>query len=397
MKYIYFFYGLSFFTLGISVVFYPRKGSEFVIAKNLIYIALFGIAHGMYEWAEMFAVSFDSAEIRALNAFGLVLLPLSYFFLILFGIKSLVRDDAPLPAIQMVPAGLLILWIIMTVANTQHLLMGNIWARYLLGLPGTVLTACALFKQLPVLWKVKIAVDVNVRAAAWAFLLYGVFSGMIVPDAGFFPASVINYSLVAGLTGIPIQVFRTVCAVIIAYNIISMLSLFVWESREKLHILSIQDELTGLLNRRGFFTLVEQQIKIAKRQKCNLMLFIVDVDDLKKINDSMGHEEGDTAIIEIAAILRESFRESDIVGRIGGDEFAILHIDGPDCNLKAPADRLQTNIARHNDQARQRKYRLSMSIGMAWCASDADYSINDLMGQADGVMYEQKRNKKNRN
>ena len=95
----------------------------------------------------------------------------------------------------------------------------------------------------------------------------------------------------------------------------------------ELHTISLTDELTGLCNRRGFITLAGQQLKIAARTKKDMLLFFADLDKMKHINDTLGHQAGDIALVEAAAILKEVFRESDIMGRMGGDEFAILAID----------------------------------------------------------------------
>jgi hypothetical protein len=262
MTYIYFFCGLSFFTLGISFIFYPKKGSEFRIAKTLVFMALFGIFHGIQEWAEMFSLMHNPAESIALKVLCLVLSPLSHFFLATFGIKSLLRDDASLLAIQAIPAGLFVLWFILTAFANQHSLMGNIWARYLLGIPATVLTGYALLKQSAAFRQMKAHISRNLSMAAFMFFLYGILTGLVVPGAGFFPASVINNTLITGATGIPVQVFRTVCAIVITYNMISILSVFAWETQEHLRSLSLKDELTGLLNRRGFFAMAEQQINM---------------------------------------------------------------------------------------------------------------------------------------
>jgi len=116
------------------------------------------------------------------------------------------------------------------------------------------------------------------------------------------------------------------------------------------------------------------------------------MDNLKQINDTLGHAEGDVAIIETAAILRKSFRESDIIGRIGGDEFAVLYVENTGGNLAASVDRLQNNFALHHEQGKK-KYRLSISVGTALCDAAGLYSINELIKQADDIMYEQKRGK----
>jgi diguanylate cyclase (GGDEF)-like protein len=393
MIYVYFFYGLSFFTLGISIIFYPKNGSEFRIAKTLVFMALFGIFHGIQEWAEMFGLMHYPVESITLKILCLILLPLSYYFLATFGIKSILKDDASLLAIQAIPVSLFALWFILTVSADQHSLMGSIWARYLLAIPATVLTGCALLKQSAAFSQMKPYISRNFSTAAFIFFLYGILTGLVVPNAGFFPASIINYTFVAGTTGIPVQVFRMVCAIIITYNMTSILSVFVVETQERLRSLSLKDELTGLLNRRGFFTLAEQQLAIAKRQKRRIRLNVGDMDNLKKINDTLGHAEGDRALIETAAILRESFRQSDIIARIGGDEFAILQIENMAGDQTEPTPRLQNTIALHNDQAKH-PYRLSLSVGSSFCEPGEVCSINDLVKQADEMMYKKKKIKK---
>lgn len=157
--------------------------------------------------------------------------------------------------------------------------------------------------------------------------------------------------------------------------------------------LSITDHLTGLYNRRGFMTLAEQQIKIAKRIKKGsvLMLLFADLDKMKSINDNLGHKKGDMALIEVASILKKAFRESDIIARIGGDEFAVLGIIQKDdfCTCES---RLQEQIDIHNAYE-NRDYTISLSVGTACSDPEKRYSIDELMSKADKLMYEQKRSK----
>ena len=84
------------------------------------------------------------------------------------------------------------------------------------------------------------------------------------------------------------------------------------------------DELTGLYNRRGFFNVAEQQIRLAFRMKKELLLFFIDLDHFKKINDEYGHRAGDQALVDLTGILKATFRDSDILGRVGGDEFVVM-------------------------------------------------------------------------
>ena len=168
------------------------------------------------------------------------------------------------------------------------------------------------------------------------------------------------------------------------------------QMEEEIKRLSITDPLTGLYNRRGFLTLAEQHLKVSERIKRGSILLFADLDDLKIINDTQGHRKGDEALIEAAAIFKEVFRESDVIARMGGDEFAILALETSLVPREAPGvltDRLQQCIALHN--ARQdRDYTISMSIGVVFHDLSTPCFIDDLMSRADALMYEQKKRKR---
>ena len=160
--------------------------------------------------------------------------------------------------------------------------------------------------------------------------------------------------------------------------------------QEKLRILSITDELTGLYNRRGFFTLAEEFLKLSKRQRTGIFMLYADVDNLKMINDTAGHQEGDQALCDIAAILQTTYRESDIIARIGGDEFVVLPIGTTGANIEKIISRLQRNIENHN-AARESSHALSLSLGTSFYDPGRPSSVDELITLADKLMYEQKR------
>jgi diguanylate cyclase (GGDEF)-like protein/PAS domain S-box-containing protein len=161
---------------------------------------------------------------------------------------------------------------------------------------------------------------------------------------------------------------------------------------EKLQSMSLVDDLTGLNNRRGFLALAQQQLKIAERTKQKVLLFFTDLDNLKQINDTSGHQEGDNALVETAAILKETFRKSDIMGRVGGDEFAVLAIDSTDETGDVLRNRLQSALDAFS-KLKSRKYTLSLSTGVARSDPENPSSLDELMTRADKLMYEQKRTK----
>ena len=164
-------------------------------------------------------------------------------------------------------------------------------------------------------------------------------------------------------------------------------------AEEMLRLLSLTDELTGLYNRRGFSTLSEQQFKIANRDRKPLLLVSADLDGLKDINDTFGHAEGDLALVETAAILRECVRKSDIVARIGGDEFVLLLTGGDEgFDTQKLIDRLEKLMEKHN-RKRNREWKIQISIGFARRSPDSGQSLDDLIVRADRMMYEQKKKK----
>ena len=162
--------------------------------------------------------------------------------------------------------------------------------------------------------------------------------------------------------------------------------------QEQLRALSLVDELTGLYNRRGFLTLAQQQLKLANRTKRGMLLLFADLDDLKGINDTLGHHEGDLALIQTANTLKDAFRESDIIGRIGGDEFAVLAIGASKESAEILTTRLQERLEARNAKANPR-YKLSLSAGIAYYDPECPCSIDELLARADRLMYEQKRGK----
>lgn len=177
-------------------------------------------------------------------------------------------------------------------------------------------------------------------------------------------------------------------------QIVSCLDITKQKILEKnLEKLNLTDELTGLYNRRGFIMLATQQIKIAERAKKGMLLFFIDLDHMKDINDSLGHQAGDMAIIEAASIMKDVFRESDILGRIGGDEFAVLAIDTTDEIKNILITRLNKTIATYNS-IKDRKYMLSFSVGVSCYDPNNPVDLDTLMSSADDLMYREKRNKK---
>lgn len=156
-----------------------------------------------------------------------------------------------------------------------------------------------------------------------------------------------------------------------------------------LRALSMTDDLTGLYNRRGFIALAEQQLRLAARNSQGMLLLFLDLDGLKQINDTFGHDEGNQALLDTAQILRRTFRACDILARLSGDEFAVLAVDTDAAAAEAIVRRLREQLRLHNLRS-ERPYELSFSVGVASYAPFEQPTLAALVKQADERMYADK-------
>ncbi len=153
--------------------------------------------------------------------------------------------------------------------------------------------------------------------------------------------------------------------------------------------LALTDELTGLYNRRGLMAVAERQMRLGRRTGRGMLLFMMDVNGLKSINDSFGHLEGDCALKRTSAVLEETFRDSDVMARLGGDEFAVLAIEAAGHSEPTIKARLFERLK--SISAEQSRYEISLSVGVARFDPRKVTSIGELMVKADQAMYEEKR------
>jgi diguanylate cyclase (GGDEF)-like protein len=158
--------------------------------------------------------------------------------------------------------------------------------------------------------------------------------------------------------------------------------------------LALTDELTGLCNRRGFMAIAERQLKIGHRTGRGILLFFMDIDGMKEINDSFGHGEGDRALKRMAKALKMTFRDSDVIARLGGDEFAVLAIEASDNSEAAIRARLSEDL--RSVSAGESRYTINLSLGAVRINICSNASIGEWMVRADQAMYEQKRRRLSR-
>lgn len=162
------------------------------------------------------------------------------------------------------------------------------------------------------------------------------------------------------------------------------------ELQEELRRLATIDPLTGLANRRGFFALAEHMLLVAARTRCAVALLFIDTDGLKRVNDELGHSLGDAVLVEVADVIRETVRTSDVAGRIGGDEFCVLLVGDPELDAERAVRRLRDTETTHNARP-GRRFRVSMSIGLTVLPAGRSVTLEELIDAADEAMYADKR------
>jgi PAS domain S-box-containing protein len=235
MIFVWFIYGLAFFILGLSIIVYPKKDSAFKLAKYFWWVAAFGILHGVNEWLDMFigiGEPFPPDVLKLIRIFTLIA---SFLCLVQFGSKVLAEDRKRLGFLEFAPIVLFCLWAFFLVVSEQKMLTADIMGRYLLCAPGTFLTAIALFAQVRQFKKMHLpVVTANLKISGVTFVLYGVLAGLIVKKADFFAANFLNYDTFEATVGAPVQIFRAICAIVLAGSTTYVLSVFRWETQEAL-------------------------------------------------------------------------------------------------------------------------------------------------------------------
>lgn len=236
MEVVFFIYGLAFFLLGFAILIYPSKGSYYDLSKSIKLIAYFGILHGINEWLDLFILIDLLSDPFPLEIIRMATLPVSFTFLIHFGSKVLTSNSSKPNVCRVITLTLGMIWVAVFLFGPRTMLMWDIWSRYILCIPGAFLTGLALLIYIPQIEPAHIKrVTQNLKIAGFAFMAYAIFAGAIVQKASFFPTTVLNYDAFIDLFGIPVQVLRSVCAVIMAYSIVRVLELFHWEIKRNLH------------------------------------------------------------------------------------------------------------------------------------------------------------------
>ncbi len=241
MIYVYLIYGVSFFILWTVLWIYHMKLGRYRLSQNLWMIGLFAISHGMSDWTTML-IELEQLQAPVFRVVSLCLLIVSFLFLIEFGIHT-IGSHRNVRILSLLPLSLLVSLIVLSTLVPDKFLVGEIGARYLLGVPGGFMTFYALALQVTEIKQIpQPGLATNLKLASFSFLFYMVFTGLIVPEAHFFPASVINYRTFLSLTGIPVEIFRAVCVLVITYAMTRMLHAFEVEQAQSIIRTSVELE-----------------------------------------------------------------------------------------------------------------------------------------------------------
>jgi len=227
MQTIYFFYGLAFLVMSLTIFVMPKKNDILSFSEDLWLVGMFGLVHGSIEWAELLILRGEPFNVAALTVIAAVALPVSFVFLVSFGIRILFRGSPLMKYLQYLWALLLLGWAA-TYYLTRDFLIPGIIARYFICLPGAWMTAAGLCKALQraeTKWLPR-TVFGGVMISAGAFFAYGIFSGIVVPPADFFPASFVNVATFARFFDIPVHFFRMVCTIFLALGFFLMAGVY---------------------------------------------------------------------------------------------------------------------------------------------------------------------------
>ena len=244
---VYFFYGLSFFSMGLAVLLEVGRSSEFDFARALRSLAGFGLIHGGHEWIEMFLLIHPEIQESFLYQFvgpgRVVLLAISFLFLISFGARLIAGPNRMRLSWQMLGVitaiwAVGLTWLFIFESANSRLVALDVYTRYSLAIPGAALTAWGLFLQRQKFLQAGMkGYGRDMIVGAIAFGLYGGIGQLFVSPSNVFPSSFLNANVFLGWLGFPIQFFRSVMACIAAIAIISSLRAFEEETRRQIETL----------------------------------------------------------------------------------------------------------------------------------------------------------------
>lgn len=168
-------------------------------------------------------------------------------------------------------------------------------------------------------------------------------------------------------------------------------------AKDELQELAVRDYLTDCYNRRYFLEILDLELKKSVRYGRNIVLLMIDIDKFKLINDTYGHPVGDKVLRKVSAVIKTGLRESDIIGRYGGEEFIVFLPNISDItNLKSICERLRSQVEKSDINVAETKINITISIGAGNFLDNYLPSIDDMISVIDKALYKAKNDGRNR-
>ncbi|MDD5561651.1 MAG: ATP-binding protein [Candidatus Omnitrophica bacterium] len=268
-----FFYGFAFIFMGVILFAIPKNEDFFGILKNFWALAIFGVLHGINEWVDMFILSKWPVDTKMLTIIGAFLLPVSFTFIVIFGILNISQRHPQYRWLRYLPFICLLPWAL-AYATGKGIVTAGIMARYFICFPGLTLIVIDMSSRM-LLYRKELPKVVSLSAAVFILAsgIYAVVSGLVVPKADFFPASLINYLNFTRIFGYPVQIIRMFCAVVLVMGAFGMTGIF-YKEKAKARLVG------GIRRKVLFFTVLFGLVIFASSL---LMLYLSGVFTLRKI------------------------------------------------------------------------------------------------------------------
>jgi hypothetical protein len=236
MDVIFFIYGFAFVIMGLAIFLQSKNNDLFKISNLLWLLAGFGFLHGANEWIDMWVILRGKSEI--LDYIRGTCLILSFSFLLSFGVETILLYSSikHKKLIKLLPLIISIIVLVIGIVSNDFWRYVNLSSRYFLGFPGGILTGIGFhmfYKQQKYIFN-NLSLNKYFTGIIIVSILYGIFGGLVVPQADFFPANTINITTFLNIVGLPVQIIRTICAIIFGWSMIGILTIFNWEKETQL-------------------------------------------------------------------------------------------------------------------------------------------------------------------
>jgi len=402
---IYFICGLSLFLMGFSILLNQQEGTRYALGRHLIWLAAYGILHGMSEWLSMFRQVYRAAGdnfFHLIEPVQVAVLLVGFLCLFELGRRILgvpLKHTYGILITFSAGIGGILLYNSGSVPGTGELI---VLARYFLAVPGGAMAAWGLMKYAASLTDNEpLARSMRFSAVALFFLIIVFVLGS--GKTGIFPSTLINAQIFASVTGFPADILRALLALSLMLAVNYMLRVFMAEREQmrkeyinRLTEMVNRDSLTGLLNHSSFFKHLSENVIMAREQSTELSILLCDIDRFSNLNEELGYDVGDIVLKEVAGILARKTGSSGRIFRLENDKFSVVVSARPDRALTLAREIKQEIREKSSSLIPVESYSpLSVSIGIASYPGHGT-DLNTLMKRAGDALFRAKYYKGNK-